>query len=164
MQYASSKEDPIFKEVLANFIMLSQTEKGLGVIKSLITSLKSVQAQALIVSAIKDRAQSYIENLYSNYAFQMIIKQWPFTVTQPLFEQLLGKVQYYSLQQCSSNVVEALVLNAPEDYKLRYLNELIESPDLSSMTVTSNDDKPIRKLCSSEDDCYCKFRLQNYLN
>ena len=152
MPYVTNKEDPIFKEILANFIMLSQTEKGLNVVKSLIASLKNMQAQVLIVTAIKERAQSYIENLYSNYAFQMIIKQWPFTVTQPLFSQILSKVQYYSLQQCASNVVEAIVYNAPEEYRLRYICELIESKDLSSMMLTSHDGKSIWKLCSSEDD------------
>jgi hypothetical protein len=150
MPYVISKEDAIFKEILANFMMLSQTEKGLNVVKSLIASLKNLQAQVLIVTAIKERAQSYIENLYSNYAFQMIVKQWPIAVTQPLFLHMFSKVQYYSLQQCS-----------PEEFKLRYMNELIDSKDLSSMCLTSNDGESFRKLCSSEDDQYCKLRLQN---
>ncbi len=152
MPYVTGKEDPIFKEILANFIMLSQTEKGLNVVKALIASLKNSHAQVLIVTAIKERAQSYIENLYSNYAFQMIVKQWPYTVTQPLFLHISSKVQYYSIQQCSSNVVEAIIYNAPEEYKLRYISELIDAKDLSSTLVISYDGQSIRELCSPEDD------------
>ncbi len=141
MPYITNSEDPIFKEILDNFVMLSQSEKGLNVIKSLIITLKNSHAQALIVAIIKERAQTYIENLFSNYAFQMIIKQWPFIVTQPLFLQIFSNVQIYSLQQCSSNVVEAVICYASEEYRLRYINELIESKDLSGMALTSCDGK-----------------------
>ena len=139
MAYISDHADPFFEQILANFVMLSQTEKGLNVIKALIASLNDIRAQSLIVEAIVDRAQSFIENQYSNYAFQMIIKKWPFIITEPLFSLILNKLPYYSLQRCSSNVVEAIIYNAPIECKLKYISELIESKDLTSMNVISND-------------------------
>jgi hypothetical protein len=136
-QYIVHYEDPIFQEILPNFIMLSQTEKGLNVIKSLIYELKDSQSQSMIVAIIQEKAQSYIENLYSNYAFQLIVKQWPYIVTQPLFTLIFNQVQFYSMQQCSSNVVEAVLYNAPEEYRCKYMDEMILSRDICCTILIS---------------------------
>ena len=136
--YIGHFEDPIFQEILPNFIMLSQTEKGLNVIKSLICELKDAQSQSIIVAIIQEKAQSYIENLYSNYAFQLIIKHWPYIVTLPLFSLIMNRVQFYSMQQCSSNVVEAVLYNAPEEYRCKYMDEIILSRDICCTLLISH--------------------------
>ena len=155
-QYIAHFDDPLFQEILPNFVMLSQTEKGLNVVKSLIYELKDSQSQSVIISKIVEKAQSYIENLYSNYAFQLIVKHWPFMVTQPLFYLIFNKVQLYSLQQCSSNVVEAVLYNAPEDYRCKYMDEVIECRDICCIVVTSYNGEQIWDLCNPEDAEFSK--------
>lgn len=151
VQYITDISDPIFNEVMANFVMLSQTEKGLNVVKELIALLSDSKAQLQIVDMIVKNAQSYIENQYSNYATQLIVKKWSVEVTRPLFLSIIGKVRYYSMQKCSSNVVEAFLYNAPEEFKVRYIDELAHSKNLTGTRVISDDGECVRLFCSSEN-------------
>lgn len=135
MHFIKNEQDPFYQEIHFNFIILSQTEKGLNVIKSFISELKDGYAQSKIVDTIKSTPISYIEDPYSNYAFQNIIKQWPLVITQPLFPLVLGHILQLSIQQCSSNVVEAMLFHAPLEFRSKYIREITLIADISSMMV-----------------------------
>ena len=125
-----------FKEIFSKFIMLSQSEKGLNVIKTFITELKDEFAQSIIIDLIKQDPLGYIEHAYSNYAFQNIIKQWPLVVTQQLFSLIVHHIQRLSLMQSSSNVIEVMLHYSPIEYKSIYISEITASPDISSTHLT----------------------------
>lgn len=135
MRFVQGEDDPFFQEIYYNFIMLSQTEKGLNVIKSFIQELKDKQAQTKIISLITANSIGYIEDPYSNYAFQNIMKQWPQAVTQSLCPLILTHILQLSVQQCSSNVVETMLFNSPPDYRTKYIQEVLSKNDISSMMV-----------------------------
>ena len=135
MRFIKNEDDPFYQEIKNNFILLSQTEKGLNVIKAFISELKDAKGQAKIVDIIKTNSISYIEDPYSNYAFQNIIKQWPLVITQPLFPLLCNNIMRFSVQQCSSNVVETLLYNAPIEFRKNYIQEIIHLGDISSMFI-----------------------------
>ena len=127
MSFIESEKDTLFIEILRDFIKLSQTERGLNVIKVFIVGVKSVGAQCLVIEKIMENPIQYIEHYYSNYAFQLIIKNWSLSSTKALFETVFGRFSYLSNQKCSSNAIETLMLNAPVDILSRYIKEVIDS-------------------------------------
>lgn len=148
MRFITNDEDTFYQEIKNNFILLSQTEKGLNVIKSFITELKDFKGQAQIISIIMENSLSYIEDPYSNYAFQNIIKQWPLVITQPLFPLIYNNIMRLSVQQCSSNVVEALLYNAPLEVRKNYIREIISISDISSMMINRFGNFVLQKVIS----------------
>ena len=132
MRFIKNGQDSFYQEILYNFITLSQTEKGLNVIKSFIQELKDEQCQLKVIDIIKSNPINYIENPYSNYAFQNIIKQWPLVITNSLFPLILTHILQLSVQQCSSNVIETMLLNSPLEYRAKYINEVTSQKDVSS--------------------------------
>lgn len=127
MSFIEDERDIIFKEILHDFINLSQTEKGLNVIKKFIVELKSIHAQYLVIAQIMQNPIQYIEHYYSNYAYQLIIKHWSRECIRPLFECVVGCVCYLSNQKCSSNVIETLMTNAPVELLPIYIKEITDS-------------------------------------
>ena len=135
MCFVKDYKDEIFEEILPHFVYLSQTEKGLNVAKKLVSSLKCKTAQGLIVAKVKN-AVGFIEDFYSNYVIQLIIQSWSIDVVQELFHIINGKIQEYSLQKSSSNVIETMIYYSPEDIRRKYFEEIASLPNIDSTDIT----------------------------
>lgn len=138
MAYLTNENDSFFKEMLPNFVKLSKTEKGLNVIKKFIAFLKCEPAQMLVVKVIEHSYVDFIEDTYCNYATQIIIKTWPANVTAPMFPLILGKIERFSIQRASSNVVEIMMVHSPMDIKKAYFREIAQIKKLHSKLLTRN--------------------------
>jgi len=125
MHYITDEKDSIFQIILKYFIQLSQTEKGLNVIKEFVVCLKSTTAQHLIAKKVIEIDIPYIEHGYSNYAFQLMISKWPCDVTAPLFAMIKGNVARLCNQKCSSNVMEAVFSCSPTELFEIFLKEIL---------------------------------------
>jgi hypothetical protein len=138
MAYLTNENDSFFKEILPSFAHLSKTEKGLNVIKKFIAFLKCEAAQKLVIKAIEYSYIDFIEDTYCNYATQIIIKTWPPSVTVPLFPLILGKIERFSTQRASSNVVEIMLVHSPMDIKKAYFKEIAQIKKLHSKALNRN--------------------------
>jgi hypothetical protein len=124
VNYIEDERDQIFVEIFNNFVSLSQNVNGVNVIKSMITVLKGSQSQKLIIDKILEGHIKFMEDKYSNYAFQHIIANWDFSVTKPLFEAVKTNVSYLSAQKCASNSIESVFLRAPIEFLDAYIREI----------------------------------------
>jgi len=127
-QYIEDEKDPLFLVILPYFISLSHTEKGLNMVKKLVVSLKCKKAQFFLLQKILEDPIDYISDPYCNYSYQLIIQNWEFSVTEPLFKAVCGNVICLSNQKYSSNVIEVLFENAPCSIMSEYISELCASP------------------------------------
>ena len=64
-------------------------------------------------------------------------------------ESILGNVIVLSMQRCSSNVVESVIIHGDEDIRDRVIEEIIESPALKEM-IFDNVGEVCGVKCSSE--------------
>jgi hypothetical protein len=129
-------KDQIFEEVIPHVIFLSKTEKGLNLVKKLVSSLKCKVAQSMIISKIKEDSTDYIENFYSNYVIQLILQCWPMESIQDLFPLICGRIKEFSLQKSSSNVIETMICYSPPEIRRKYFEEIASLPDLYSKRLT----------------------------
>jgi hypothetical protein len=150
MALLKDEDDGIFKEILLNFSALSKTEKGLNVIKKFISFLSCEAAQRQVVKEIGKWYIDFIENPYSNYATQIIIKGWSASVTAPLFPLILGKIERFSTQRVASNVVEVMLEHSPIPIRREYFKEIASIKPLHSNSINRNHSEHIWKLCHSE--------------
>lgn len=132
MYLVKDHKDQIFEEIIPHVIFLSKTEKGLNVVKKLVSSLKCKIAQSIIISKIKEDATDYIENFYSNYVIQLIVQCWPMEVIRDLFPLICGKIKELSIQKSSSNVIETMICYSPPEMRRKYFAEIASLPDLYS--------------------------------
>jgi hypothetical protein len=136
MHLIKDEKDDLFMEILPNFETLSMTEKGLNVMKRFILELKSESAQVRVVDTIMKSCLNFLENFYCNYATQLIIKTWAMPVIAPLFTLIVGKIEQFSLQKSSSNVVEVMLCHCAPDMRKLYFKELASSCDLNCTDLT----------------------------
>ena len=79
-----------------------------------------------LISAIESCVVVLIENSYSNYIIQNIINTSPAEESQRFCRYVLGHVVEFSMQKCSSNVVECAIKNGDDSTRDAIIDELLE--------------------------------------
>ena len=71
-----------------------------------------------------------IENSHGNYIIQKIIALSPAEESQRFCRYVLGHVINFSMQKCSSNVVECAIKNGDNDTRNAIVEELLAYPSI----------------------------------
>ena len=79
-----------------------------------------------LISAIESCVMVLIDNSYSNYIIQNIINTSPTEESHRFCRYVLGHVVEFSMQKCSSNVVECAIKNGDDSTRDAIIDELLE--------------------------------------
>ncbi len=71
--HIKSEEDPIFYEIMMDFIPISENPNGLCVVKKLISFAKTVQMKKILIHKMCCHLIQLIQNPYANYSIQTAI-------------------------------------------------------------------------------------------
>jgi hypothetical protein len=124
VHYIEDEKDQIFVEILNTLMSLSQNMNGVKVINEMLNVLKSPECRKMIIGKILEDPIKFMEDMYSNYAFQYIIANWDFSITKPLFEKAISNVTYLSTQKYASNSIESVLVHAPFKFFDIYIREI----------------------------------------
>ena len=86
-----------------------------------------------LINAIESCVVSLIENSYTNYIIQNIINTSPTEESQRFCRYVLGHVVDFSMQKCSSNVVECAIKNGDDATRDAIIDELLEYDSMLSL-------------------------------
>jgi len=130
--------DWIYYPVVNNLAEVAHHPYGLCVLKKCISQAKGPgKHQEMLLGQLAHHALDLVQSPYGNYAVQHALEEWGGPRCMPIFRTLEGRMMQLSIQKFSSNVVEKLFCSAPEEFRIRFISELIESEKMSVL-VNSN--------------------------
>lgn len=125
---------------------LSKEKYGCAVINKCILIMEDPYRKKLldklyeyVIDIMEDDHGNYViqVRLISQYDQQTIIKESPREESKRFCESILGRVVSLSMQCCSSNVVECVIMHGDEDVRNSLMDELIASSQLKEMLFDS---------------------------
>ena len=83
-----------------------------------------------LIAALEAKVMDLIENSYGNYIIQKIIVLSPTEESRRFCRYVLGHVVRFSMQKCSSNVVECAIKNGDSETRNAIVEELLTYPSI----------------------------------
>ncbi|CAE8585267.1 unnamed protein product [Polarella glacialis] len=128
----------IFVAVIERMVEVAHHPYGLCVLKKCISQATVPgRHHEMLLSQLTRHALDLVQSPYGNYAIQHALEEWGGECCTPIFRKLEGRMMLLSIQKFSSNVVEKLFCSAPEEFRTRFISELVESEKMSVL-VNSN--------------------------
>merc|ERR1712039_488371 len=84
-----------------------------------------------ILAKLTFHALDLVQSPYGNYAVQHALDEGGGEKCTAIFENLEGRMMQLSINKFSSNVVEKLLNSAPEAFRTRFIEELMEREKMS---------------------------------
>jgi len=130
--------DGIYRPVVENLVNVAHHPYGLCVLKKCISQATSLEKhQDLLLDQLARHALALVQSPYGNYAVQHALEEWGGRCCLPILQNLKGSMVQLSVQKCSSNVVEKVFFQAPPELRRRFIDELVESDQLTVL-INSN--------------------------
>jgi len=83
-----------------------------------------------LIQTLENNVMELIEDSHGNYIIQKIIALSPTEESQRFCRYVLGIVINFSLQKCSSNVVECAIKNGDSETRNAIIDELLDCPSI----------------------------------
>jgi len=126
----------IYEEIVANAIVLSVDQFGLGVVKRAIALAESCGFAASLGSKLDHSLFQLVEDAYGNYAVQHAIEHWSRLPTSPgaqaarkMSARLADRILNLSTHKFASNVAEAVIRVGDPQLRCKVIKALIQSPE-----------------------------------
>jgi hypothetical protein len=128
----------IYKSVIDRILDVAHHPYGLCVLKKCISHAEPLgNSKDILLQKLAENALDLVQSPYGNYAIQHALDEWGGPACTMLLQSLEGRVMQLSIQKFSSNVVEKMLCLAPVDLRRRFIDELIQSDNMSVL-VSSN--------------------------
>ncbi|EAS01738.2 RNA-binding protein, putative (macronuclear) [Tetrahymena thermophila SB210] len=116
----------IFDTIIKDIVKFGNNQHSLCVLKAMMTKLKGDSKSEIIIDLLAQNNDELIQNPFGNYAIQHAYDCYEEEKCEKITAKILEKLQHFSIQKYSSNVIEKCISTYCKDFYKRAIQVIIQ--------------------------------------